>query len=580
MPNQKNQAKITNREIADILYEVADDLEIKGEGLPYKPRAYRRAAQSIETLPEDITKLYEENRLTEIPGVGVSIAEKIREIIETGHLKYLEELEKKLPQGLRDLMKIEGLGPKRALKLYEALKIKSIGDLEAAARSGKIRELEEFGEKTEKNILDAIELYRRAHERFLLGFALPIALDAEKRLKGFKQIEKISLAGSIRRRKETVHDIDILAASGKPRDVVDFFTKMPGVKRVLAKGDTKSTVLLANSLRMDIRVVQKESFGSALQYLTGSKEHNIKLRDLALGRNMKLSEYGLFDKNKGKKIAGETEEGVYKALGLQYIEPELRENMGEIEAAQKGKLPKLIQYNEIKGDLHVHSNRSEGANTMEEMAATAKSMGYEYTAMTDHTRSLKIARGMTDNKLKEQIKEIDRINQRLEEFTILKGVEANIDADGKIDVPNNILKDLDIVLASIHSGFKQSKEKITGRILSAMHNDYVNVIAHPTGRLLTRRAGYEIDLPKVFEEASKLGVFMEINAFPDRLDLSDVNCFNARKHGVKFSIGTDAHSKDHLRFMEFGVSMARRGWLEKKDVINTLDLKELRKQLK
>ncbi|MDH5779878.1 MAG: DNA polymerase/3'-5' exonuclease PolX [Candidatus Bathyarchaeota archaeon] len=567
-------SQIKNREIADILYEVADLLEIKG--VQFKPRAYRRAAQTIETLPDDIKAIYDRGALQEIPGIGASIASKIQEIIETGSLEYLEELREELPQGLRELMEIEGLGPKTALKLHRNLKISSINELEAAARSGKIRELEGFGEKTEQNILQSIEMYRSTQERFLLGYVLPIAKEIEEKLSTLDAVTQISLAGSIRRRKETVGDVDILVTSQQPAKVMTFFTQLSPVKRVLAKGKSKSTVVLTNNLQVDLRVMDEESFGAALQYFTGSKEHNIRLRAMALDKNWKLSEYSLLDKETNETIAGKNEEEIYAALGLSYIEPELRENRGEIEASSRGKLPHLIHYDEVKGDLHVHTTWSDGAHSIAEMAAAAKLLGYEYLAICDHAETLQIAHGLTEEELHNQMREIEKLNRTMDDFTVLSGVEVNIDADGKLDIRDDMLKDLDIAVAAVHSGFKQSEAKMTQRVLTAMHNDHVDVIAHPTGRIINKRDPYQIDLPKIFEAASELGVFMELNAFPNRLDLSDANCVQAKDHGLKIAIGTDAHHKDHLRYMEFGVATARRGWLEKKDILNTSNLNELR----
>jgi DNA polymerase (family 10) len=570
-------SQIKNREIADIFYGVADLLEIKG--VQFKPRAYRRAAQTIETLQEDIKAIYDRSELQEIPGIGSSIASKIQEIIETGSLRYLEELKEELPQGLREIMEIEGLGPKKALKLHRKLKISSINELESAARSGKIRGLEGFGEKTEQNILQSIEMYRSAQERFLLGYVIPIAKEIQEKLRNLEAVTRISLAGSIRRRKETVGDVDILVTSQQPKKVMNFFTQLSPVKRVLAKGKTKSTVVLTNNLQVDLRVMEEESFGSALQYFTGSKEHNIRLREIALSKNWKLSEYSLLNKENNEKIAGKNEEEIYRALGLSYIEPEIRENRGEIEASSRGKLPNLIQHKDVKGDLHTHTTWSDGSHSIEEMAEAAKLLGYEYLAICDHSKTLYIANGLNEEEIHEQMKEIEKLNRRMEDFTVLSGVEVNIDADGKLDIRNDVLKDLDIAVAAVHSGFKQSEKKMTERVLTAMHNDYVDVIGHPTGRIINKRSTHQIDLPRIFEAASELGVFMEINAFPNRLDLSDLNCFKAKEYRIKFSLGTDAHNKDHLRYMELGVATARRGWLEKKDVANTFSLKKLRKLL-
>jgi len=570
-------SRVKNSEIADILYEIADLLEI--QGVKFKPRAYRRAAQAVETLAEDIRAVYERGELQEIPGIGSSIASKIREIIETGGLEYLEELREQLPQGLRELMEIEGIGPKTALKLFRQLKIGSVDELESAAKQGQIRDLKGFGEKAEENILQGIQIHRSAQEKFLLGQTLPIAKEIEKKLKELEAATRISLAGSIRRRKETVGDVDIVVTSKDPSKVMNSFTHLSEVKRVLAKGKTKSTVVLSNNLQVDLRVVKEESFGSALQYLTGSKEHNIRLRELALDKNWKLSEYGLFDRETNRKMAGENEGEIYGALGLSLIDPELRENRGEIEAALHRKLPDLIKYGEVRGDLHVHTTWSDGSHSIKEMADAARSLGYEYLAICDHSRTLQIAHGLNEEDLCKQVKEIEKLNRRDEDITILSGIEVNIDSDGKLDIEDSVLKDLDMVVASVHSGFKQSEKKMTERVLTAMHNDHVNVIGHPTGRIINKRGPYQIDLPTIFQAAAELGVFMEINAFPNRLDLSDLNCFKSKDYGIKISVGTDAHSKNHLRYVELGVATARRGWLEKRDVINTSKTKELRKLL-
>lgn len=565
--------RIKNREVADILYEIADLLEMKG--VQFKPRAYRRAAQTIETIPEDLKVIYERGELQKIAGIGASIASKIREILETGSLGYLEDLREELPDGLREIMEIEGIGPKKMLKIHEKLKVDTIEELMLVAKEGKIRDLEGFGEKTEENILQSIQLYRRSHERFLLGPVLPIAQEIKKRLKSLDVVEKISLAGSIRRKKETIGDIDILVTSQNSVAVMNFFTQLPEVERVLAKGKTKSSVVLTNNLQADLRVVEEESFGSALQYFTGSKEHNIRLRELALEKNWKLSEYSLYNKRTDKKIAGEDEKSIYHALGLSYIEPELRENRGEIEASLEDRLPNLIEQKEIKGDLHVHSSWSDGSNSIEEMVEAAKSLGYEYLSICDHSKTLQIAHGLKEKDIQRQIEEIEKLNRRLEGFTVLSGLEVNIDSNGKLDIEDEILKDLDLVVASVHSGFKQSEEKMTERVLTAINNDYVDVIGHPTGRIINKRDQYQINLSEIFDAASEQGVFMEINAFPNRLDLSDVNCFKGKEHKLKFSIATDAHNKDHLRYMELGVYTARRGWLEKDDIVNTQTLKDL-----
>ena len=567
-----------NLEIAQMFYEIADLLEIKG--VSFKPRAYRRAAQHIETLPEDIREIYERDELKLIPGVGASIEAKIQEILETGGLEYLEELREEMPGGLRELVEIEGIGPKTALALHKILKITSIDELASAAKSGKLRGLRGFGRKVEENILRGIEIHRSAQKRFLLGYILPMVLEVRDELARLEVVKRISLAGSVRRRKETVGDADILVASEQPRKVMDFFVSMPLVKDVLAKGKTKSSVRLTNGLQVDVRVVNRDNFGSALQYFTGSKEHNIKLRGIALKRGWKLSEYGLFEKDTNRKIAGRSEGSIYQALGLCYVEPELRENRGEIEAAMKGSLPKLIGYGEVKGDLHVHSKWSDGSHSIEEMIAAARALGQEYLGICDHSKTMRIAHGLKEEDLSKQVKHIQKLNEKIEDFTVLSGIEVDIKSDGKLDLNDEALKDLDIVVASIHSGFKQPREKMTERILTAIHNDHVNVLGHPTGRIIHKRPPYQIDLPTVLEAAQEQKVFMEINAFPNRLDLHEINCQTAKDYGLKMSIGTDAHSRDQLRYINLGIATARRGWLEPKDVINTLSVDELKELLR
>lgn len=566
--------RIKNSEVAGILYEIADILQIKGA--PFKPRAYRRAAQAIETLPEDIAAVCERGQLDEIPGVGKSIAEKIGEILKFGRLAYLETLRKELPAGVEELTKVEGLGPKRALLLNKKLKIRTLDELEAAARGGRIRELPGFGKKSEESILLALERAKKVGHRYLLGYILPIAQDIQRRMEESGTVSFISLTGSIRRRKETIGDVDILAVSPAPERAMEAFLGISGIAQVLARGTTKSSIVLTNGLHVDLRVVGRESYGAALQYFTGSKEHNIRLRELAIERDWKLSEYGLIERSTGAVIAAEREEDVYRALGLAYIEPELREDRGEIDAAREGRLPDLVGYGDMKGDLHVHTTWSEGNNTIEEMAESARSLGYEYIAICDHTKALPVAHGLNEEEIRKQMQEIERLNRTLEGFTILPGIEGNIDRAGRLDIDATVLKDLDVVVASVHSGFKQSEAEMTERVLAAMHSEHVDIIGHPTGRLIHQREPYQIDLARIFAAASDLGTFLEINAFPRRLDLSDVNCQRAREQGVRFSIGSDAHNRSNLRYMEFGVATARRGWLEKKDIVNTLPLQDLR----
>ena len=570
---------MTNLEVAAILSEVADLLEI--QGVRFKPQAYRRAAQAIETLPEDIADVAREERLDEIPGVGKGIAGKVREIVETGSLAYLASLRRELPVGVQELTRIEWIGPKKAAVLSRELGIRSVDDLEAAAKAGRIRDLPGFGEKTEQNILAGIAMSRTAKKRHLLGYILPVAREIEERLAGLASVRQVSLAGSIRRMKETIGDLDILATSTRPEEVMEVFSTLPGVTRVLARGTTKTSVVLATGVQVDLRVVEEGQFGAALQYFTGSKEHNIALRRLAIARNWRLNEYGLVDLASNRMVAGEDEAGIYRALGLAWIEPELREDRGEIEAARAGTLPDLVGYGSIRGDLHVHTRWSEGAHSVGEMAEAAAALGYEYIAVCDHAETLHIARGLSPERLADQVREIERINREGgSSVTVLSGTECNIGMDGRIDLPDSVLADLDVVVASVHSGFRQPEREMTERVVTAMHNDHVDIIGHPTGRILLAREPYRIDLAAVFEAAAALGVLLEINAFPGRLDLSDVNARSAREAGVRFSLGSDAHSRENLRYMELGVATARRGWLTADDIANTRPLAGLRRFLR
>ena len=565
-----------NLEIAEKLNKMAELLELNE--VEFKPRAYRKAAMTIESLSEDIEKIAKEDKLEDLPGIGKNIAQKIRDMIETGTFKAYEELKKKTPIDVDELEAIEGLGPKTIKKLYKQLGVKNIKDLEKAAKAGKIRKIEGLGEIVEENILKGIEFSKKGKGRVLLGFALPSAQEIVNRLKKLREVKQISLAGSLRRRKESIGDVDILITSSKPEKVMDFFTTMKDVADIIAKGHTKSSVRLDNGIQVDVRVVEDKSFGSALQYFTGSKNHNIRLRKIAIEKKLKLSEYGLFS---GKKaVAGRTEQEVYKKLGLRYIEPELREDIGEVEAAQQGKLPKLIGYNDIKGDIHTHTNWSDGAESIETMAKAAKKMGYKYIAVTDHCGNLKIANSLDEKRMLKQIKEIEQINNKLSGFKILTGCEVNIKEDGSLDMDDSVLKKLDVVIASIHSGFKNPREKIMKRLIAAMENENVDVIGHPTGRKMGKREAYDVDFDRLFSKSKETNTALEINAWPERLDLNDVNVKAAVEAGVNLVIGTDAHSIDHLKFMELGIATARRGWAESKNVLNTLPADRLLKRLK
>ena len=562
-----------NADVAAILYEIGEILTIKDDR--FRSRAYLLAAQRITSLTEDIRKVKERGELDEIPGVGRSIAYTITEVLDTGESKVLEELRESLPPGVRQLMELEGVGPKNAMRLVEELKLSSIDDLEKAAREGMIREIKGFGEKKELNILQSISDYRNRQTRFLLGAILPVVDDMLAWMRESPAVQKAEVAGSYRRRRETIGDLDLLIASNEPDAASKRFVEMPPVERVVSHGSTKSTILLMGHLQVDCRVVPPEAYGAALQYFTGSKDHNIKLRTIGVKLGYKLNEYGLFSRDDGKLVASETEEEIYRVLGMDYVQPELRENRGEIEAAMEHKLPSLIELGEIRGDLHCHSKWSDGAMTIKEIVEKAKGLGLSYVALTDHSKSLGIAHGLNEERLREQGKEIDAINEELDGFTVLKGIECDIKADGSMDLSDSSLVDLDFVVASIHSGFKNDEETLTNRMISAIHNEYVHAIGHPTGRIIQKRKPYPLNLDKVIEETTAQHVALEINAFPERLDLDEVSSRKTMEAGALVSIGTDAHALNQMEFLSLGVSVARRGWLTTKDVVNTRTTKEL-----
>ena len=565
-----------NQEIANIFYAMADILEIKN--VAWKPNAYRKAARSIESMSEDIERIYKKegmNGLKKIPGVGEDIAKKIEEYLLTGKIKKYNELKKSIPIDVEGLMSIEGIGPKTIKILYQKLKVKNLKDLEKAVKSGKLRSLPRFGEKSEENILKSLEFAKKSGGRKPLGYALPIAEEIISNLKTLKEINQIQLCGSTARRKETVGDLDILATTKSPKKVMDIFTSMENVKRIVVKGPTKSTIVYGD-IQVDLRVVDSKSFGSAVQYFIGSKEHNIAVRKIAISKGYKLSEYGLFKGN--KRVAGAKEETIYKKLGMDWIPYELRENRGEIEAAQKHKLPKLVELKDMRADLQMHTTYSDGANSVYEMGLTSKRNRLKYIAITDHI-GLKIANSMTLKAIKKQRKEINAANAKLKNFKILQGAEVDIKLDGTLAASKKMLSELDIVLGAIHVGLKRSKKEQTKRMISAIESGYVNIIAHPTGRIINMRQGYELDWDKIFEAALRNNVALEINAFPTRMDLNDVHARAAKEAGVMLSIGTDSHSKEHLKFLKLGVYTARRAWCEKNNIINTLPLSKLKKKL-
>jgi len=566
-----------NKEIASIFNDIADILEIKGDN-PFRIRAYKRAALALESLSKDVAETSKEE-LLRIPGIGQDLAGKIEEYIKTGKIQAYEDIKKEIPEGLSTLLKVPGLGPKTAKMLYEKLNVRNMEDLENYARKHKLTGLPGIKEKTEENIIKGIEMLKRGIERKPLGKVLPVAEEILDYIKKHSPVNKISLAGSLRRWKDTIKDIDILATSNDPKSVMNAFIRLPDVKEVLMHGPTKSSIIIQEDIQVDLRVVKEESYGAALAYFTGSKEHNIRLREMAVKAGLKINEYGIFREKDDKKLGGEKEEDIYKILGLPYIPPEMREDTGEIEAAIDGKLPVLIEIKDIKGDLHVHTKRSDGSHDYDELINAAREAGYEYIAITDHSKGLGIARGLNEEKVIEEKKEIDALNKRLKGFRLLSGIEVDIRSDGCLDFSDDILKQLDIVIASIHSGFRQSREQLTQRIVSAMKNPYVSFIAHPTGRLIGERDPYNIDMERIIKTAFETNTALEINSYPLRLDLNDVYAKKAASMGVPIVINTDTHMLSQFKFMAYGVSIARRGWLEKKHVINTMNYKNLIKFL-
>ncbi len=562
-----------NHEIAALFERIANVLELKGENT-FRINSYRKAARVIGDLIEDIEELARAGKLTDIPGIGEGTAEKIVEYINTGKMSKYDEVMQGVSEETVTLMQIPGLGPKTVAMLNKELSIASLSDLEKALQEGKLKGLFGIGDKKIENIVKGIALFKTSQQRISIGMAYPVVKRIIEGLRHNPRITDIQAAGSLRRMKETVGDIDILVSGTEGAEIVKSFVGMRGVTQTLAAGDTKGSVRVEEGVQVDLRVVREDEFGAALQYFTGSKEHNIHLREIAKKKGLKISEYGIF---KGDvKVGGRLEEEIYKTLDMDWIPPELRENRGEIEAARAGKLPKLIELSDIKGDLHNHSNWSDGIPTFQEMAEHAMKMGYKYLVVSDHSKSLHVANGLKDDELLEEIEEIDKLNKKFKGFTLLKATEVDIKADGSLDFPDKLLEKLDIVVASIHSGFKQGKEKITGRMIAAIRNPYVNIIAHPTGRLISKREGYEVDLDKIIEACAETGTALEINCYYDRLDLNDINCKKANEAGVMIAISTDAHHLDQMWMMELGVGIARRGWLETKDVINTFSIDKLK----
>lgn len=562
-----------NQRIADIFLEMGNILEIQGEN-SFRVGAYHRGAQIITNYPHDLKEMMEEDprKLRQIPQIGEGLAEKIEEILRTGKCKEYQQLLRKIGKKRLELLLVRTVGPKKVRLFFDKLKIDSVAKLKRAAEKGKLRELEGMGEKSEAEILKAIKEFDHHHARKPLYLAKRLAEEYKKYLEECPAAQRVEIAGSLRRRRETIGDLDILA-SGPGEKIINHFVKYREVKEVIAQGPTKASVLLKSGIQVDLRVVAKKSFGAAWYYFTGSKAHNIKVRNRAKRKGLKINEYGVFRGT--KMIAGKTEEEIFKTVNLDFIEPEMRENLGEVEAAAAGRLPKLIQLKDIQGDLHMHTMASDGSSSVEEMAEAARKKGYKYIAVADHSTAARIARGLDEKRILGQFKEIDALNKRLRGFRILKGSEVDILGDGKLDFPDRILKKLDIVIGSVHSRFTLNRQEQTERVIKAMQNPYFKILGHPTGRLLGQRAPYEIDLEAVIKAAKKYRVAIEINANPLRLDLTDVYCRMAKEIGVKIIINTDAHHAAQLEYMEDGIGVAKRGWLSRADVLNTKSVEGL-----
>jgi DNA polymerase (family 10) len=566
---------MNNPQIAKNFEEIADLLEILNEN-PFRVRSYRKAAMTIQSLPHEVRDL-DESKLTEIPGIGKDLAEKIKEFLTTGKMRLHEELLAKVPKGILEIVQIPGVGPKTAKRLWDELHITTLEQLEKAAREHKIQKLKGLGEKIEEKILKGIELKRKYKERHGIGKTLPLAQEIVEWLQKKAPLIRIEIAGSLRRMQETIADIDILVASKKSEDVMKVFVGLPFVEEVLAHGETKSSILTKQGIQCDLRVVEEKSFGAALHYFTGSKAHNIRVRQLGQERGLKINEYGIF---KGEKqIGGKTEEEIFEVLGLPFIPPELREDRGEIEAGLAGKLPHLITLQDIRGDCHMHTNWSDGAHPLSVMVEAARKR-YDYAAISDHSRMVGVTGGMDAPTLLKQVEELRRLAKQYDDFTLLRGIEVDIKPDGTLDMPDEVLAQLDVVLASVHIKFNMTEEEMTARIIKAMENPYVTVIAHPTGRLIGAREPYPVNMEKLLDAAKRTGTFMELDSFWDRLDLNDIYLRMAKEKGVKIMIDTDAHNISHFEMLRFGVAQARRGWLEPHDVVNTLPVEKFLQAIK
>jgi DNA polymerase (family 10) len=563
-----------NLEVARLFELMADLLEIRGDN-PFRIRAYRRASQNVESLGEDIEAVARDGRLAKIPGVGRDLADKITEYLKSGRMKDVEALQQDIPKGVVELMTVPGLGPRTAKLLYDKAGVSDVAQLEELARSGRLRGLPGIQEKSEANILKGIAVIKKGQERTPLARGLPLAEALYRALESLPEVEQLALAGSIRRRKETVGDFDILVTSPAPARVMEAFSGLPDVAEVLARGGTKASVRHREGIQVDLRVVEPESFGAALVYFTGSKQHNIRIREMAVRKHLKISEYGVFEEATGRRVAGRTEEEVYAAIGLPWIPPELREDAGEVEAALGGTLPRLVELGDIRGDLHAHTNASDGHHTIEELVQAARARGYQYIIVSDHSRSSTVAGGLCVEELQARLQKIRAIQTAHSDIRILAGTECDILPDGSLDYPDPVLAELDIVLGAVHSRFRQSRPEMTQRLCAALANPYVNILAHPTGRLIGEREPSDVDLDEVLRTAKHHDTAVEINCHAKRLDLNDVHTRRAAELGVLVSIDTDTHVLDHLDNMSLGIATARRGWIEAPRVINTWPVEKL-----
>ncbi|MFZ5641758.1 MAG: DNA polymerase/3'-5' exonuclease PolX [Bacillota bacterium] len=571
-------AQIDNLKAAWVLEDIAHLLELKDENI-FKVKAYHRAARAIANLTEDLADIMARGELDEIPGVGKNIAEKLQELLTTGKLAYYDRLKEEIPTGLVEITNVPGVGVKMARQLYQKMGISTVDELEAAAKAHKIRELPGLGSKMELNILRGIEMLRTKGGRTIISIAYNVAEGFLGFLRSLPGVQQAESAGSTRRMKETIGDIDLVAAAEDPAAIIEVFVQHPQVRLILARGDTKASIITLMGLQVDLIVVYPDQFWSALHHFTGSREHNVRLREMARHKGLKINEYGVFRVTDNEPLPVTGEADIYRHLGLDYIPPEIREDNGEIEAAMDNTLPDLVSAADIRGDLHVHSNWSDGVNSIEQIVGRAVEMGYEYIAITDHSKSLAVAKGLSIERLRQQDEVIGRINRENKNITVLRGIEADILANGDLDYPDEILAEKDIVVASVHSGFRQEREKITDRIISAIKHEHVDILAHPTGRLIGRRDPYDVDMDRVLEAAAKYNTVLEINSSPDRLDVNDHYARKAKEYGIKIAVNTDAHEISRLAEIKYGLGTARRGWLQPGDVINTLPPADLKKFL-